>query len=239
MSATFSAPGWLSAAVKSRPSIGAVAEDLEEVLRRVRARVALRVPVHGHVDRRPVEVRRQQVERLLERHQLLVVHRRGLAVHAEEVLARRVDEVHADQAVGGRKREAAQHHPVDDAELGRDGRDAEGEDDDGQRAEGFFLDEHAEADAEVLEKGFGKHIRDLRRPFRPRGSRTGAAGGKGPAGGKAGQRRRRRPRRTNHSTTAAGASTSAMNCEVDSRPPNTKPRSASPRKYSRMNRATA
>ena len=45
--------------------------------------------------------------------------------------------------------------------------------------------------------------------------------------------------RANHRTIAIGARTSAMNCDVDSRPPNTNPRSASPRKNSITNRAAA
>ena len=43
----------------------------------------------------------------------------------------------------------------------------------------------------------------------------------------------------NRITIAMAANGMAMNCEVDSRPPKTKPRSASPRKNSRPNRAIA
>ena len=49
------------------------------------------------------------------------------------------------------KREAAQHHAVDDAEHRRHAADAEREDDDGQRAEGLLLDQDAETDLDVTE----------------------------------------------------------------------------------------
>ena len=162
MSATFSAPGRVVGGGEVAAEHRRHAQDAEEVLGDVGAGVALRLAVDRDVDGRAVEVGRQHLEGLLLRQHLVEVHRRDLAVDAEEVRARRVDEVDADQPVGVRKREAAQHHAVDDAEHRRDAADAEREDDDREGAEGFLLDEDAEADAQILAEGFGNHGR-LRR----------------------------------------------------------------------------
>jgi hypothetical protein len=104
-----------------------------------------------------VQIRCERLERLLLRQQLLEIHRGDLAVHAEEGRARRIDEVQADQAIAVREREPAQHHSVDHAEHRRHAGDSKREDDDGEGAETFVLDQDAEADPDVAEQGVCKH----------------------------------------------------------------------------------
>jgi hypothetical protein len=87
--------------------------------------------------------------------EVLEVHCRDLAVHAEKGGARRVDEVQADQAVGVGEREPPQHDAIDDAEHRGDGGDAEREDDHRQGAKPLLLDQDAEADLDVAEEGHG------------------------------------------------------------------------------------
>jgi hypothetical protein len=69
----------------------------------------------------------------------------------------RVGQLHVDEAVGVAELETAEEHAVYDGVLGGDGADADGEHEDGEGAEGLFLDEHTQADAEVLEERFDDH----------------------------------------------------------------------------------
>jgi hypothetical protein len=159
MSATFGAPGSVVGSREVAAERRADAEDPQEVLGHVGARVAARGAVHRHVDRRAVEIGGHPLERLLLVPELLEVHREDAPVHAEERGARRIDEVHVHHPVGVREREPAQHDRIDHAELRGDGGDAEAEHEDRQRAEGPLLDEDAQPDPDVLFDDVEWHIK--------------------------------------------------------------------------------
>ena len=144
-------------------------EDAEEIGGDVGAGIALRIPVDGDVDGGAIDVGRQQVEGLLLLAQFLVVEGEDLAAEAVDVgvALGEVDDLHADKAAGVGKREAAQHHGIDDAELRGHAADAEREHGDGEQAEGFLLDQDAEPDAEILKEGGEEHGRNGVQAARP------------------------------------------------------------------------
>ena len=138
---------------------GCHAKDFEEFVGDVGPGVAVGIAVDGGVDGRAVDIRGEQVERLLALAHRLVVEQEDLAAEAVlvGVLLRDIDHLDAGQPRGIGEREAAEHRAVDDAEHRRDAADAEGEDQHGERAETFLFDEDAQADAHVLEETFDQH----------------------------------------------------------------------------------
>jgi hypothetical protein len=91
--------------------------------------------------------------------ELLEIHRQDAPIHAKEVGGGRIDEVHVHHPVGVWKREAAQHHGIDHAELRGDRGDPERQHEDGERAKRTLFDKDANANAHVLEDGFKLHRR--------------------------------------------------------------------------------
>ncbi len=101
----------------------------------------------------PFEVAGHHRERMLGRLDVLVILRRRDIAVAEVVvlIARlRIDQPHADQLFGMRKRKPAEHDGVDHGELRHRAADAEREDENGEKTKDFVLQKDAESDTDIL-----------------------------------------------------------------------------------------
>src|SRR5262249_38147282 len=130
-------------------------DNFEEIFGDVTAGVTLGIVFVGDVDGRSGEVTGHHRERLLRRLQIFVVlSGRNIADTKVVVLIARlrIDQSHADQLLGMRKRKPAEHDCVDDRELRGGAADAKSEYQHGQKAKRFVFEQNSQTDPHILLK---------------------------------------------------------------------------------------
>ena len=73
----------------------------------------------------------------------------------------RIEQTDAHQLLRMREGKSAEDERVDDGELRGHAGDAERENEDSEKAKGFFLEENAQTNADILAKRFEDHMGEL------------------------------------------------------------------------------